>query len=322
MLLAGCSAKEAEKQEKVKDEAASLTASDVSETTTEESSKTTVKTTTTETTTTAKKTATKTTTAKITTTKTAAATQAATTKAASTAAPQTTSPPAPVKHYTAEGLDGPEEISEPEWNALTKLNEKYGQTFKVLYRNLCWESWPKTILNDDGTTTTIPVDRDPNEPLNVVYVLEDSDGVIFGARIKENTDIITHDDYIYERYKEQLHNEAAGSLQKLVPGGKVLFNGGDNGELPFECPADMTYEEFRQAFADNDRYVFCNLFVAEGMEVSDDMRAYSPRRGDGHRGEYGYLMQVHVNQVSQEDYDRLDDIITEYPKNIKSKLIN
>ena len=312
LLLTGCASKEANVQENAKDEATALTATVTEQQTSAE-------------TTSAPKTTTKKTTAKVTTTKTTTVqttTAAPTTEAQTTAAPQNTTSPAPVKHYTLYGYNGPEEIPEAEWNALTKVNEKYGTTFKVNARTLCWEFWPRTILNDDGTTTTIPVDRDPNEPLVVVYGLEGSDGVGFEVYLKENTEVITDDTYFYEHYKEQLHNEAADSLRKLVPGGKVYFGGSDNGRLPFESPAQMTYEEFRQALADNKGYVFCWLLVAEGMDVSDDMRAYSPRRGNGHPGEYGYYLRVHVDQVSQEDYDRLDDIMTEYPKGVNSKLIN
>ncbi|MBO4523282.1 MAG: membrane lipoprotein lipid attachment site-containing protein [Ruminococcus sp.] len=315
IVLTGCSAKEAKVREEKAQEvtAAETTVATEAETSAE--------------TTTASKTTAQKTTAKVTTTKTTTlqtTTAASTTEAQTTAAAsQTTSPPAPVKHYTVDGPGGPEEIPEAEWNGLEKLKGKYGKDFEVIARNLCWEFWPKTILNDDGTTTTIPVNRDPNEPLNVVYVLKGSDGINFDACLKENTEIINYDNYLYTHYWEQLKNEAAGSLQKLVPGGKVSIEArAGYGGLPFDSPAEMTYEEFRQALADNKGTLFCWLFVAEGMDVSDDMMAYSPRRGDGSPGEYGYILQVHVEQVSQEDYDRLDDIMTEYPKGVKSKLVN
>ncbi|MBO4493103.1 MAG: hypothetical protein J5724_01830 [Ruminococcus sp.] len=312
VLLTGCSAKESKVQDNAKDETTTVTTEVTSTVTSAE-------------TTTAKETTTKKTTAKVTTTKATTVqttTAASTTEAQTTATPQNTTSPAPVKHYTLEGYDGPEEIPEAEWNALTKVNEKYGTTFEVIARTLCWESMPSSILNDDGTTSTIPVDRDYNKPLVVAYSLKGSDGVAFEVYLKENTDVIIDDTYLYYHYVEQLHNEAAGSLRKLVPGGKVYFFGMDNGRLPFESPAQMTYEEFRQALADNKGSVFGDVFVAEGMDVSDDMRAYSPRRGQGQPGEYGYILKFHVNQVSQEDYDSLDDIMAEYPVGIKSKLIN
>lgn len=313
-ILTGCSsAKPTEQEKNVTELAAVVTTTD---------SATTVETTTAVKTTTTAKTTTKSTSAKTTTAKKTSETSASA-KNDNTATPQENVAPAPApaeKHYTTFG----DEINEAEWSAIGKVKAKYGIDCEVVARNLCWESWPKVILNDDGTRSTIPVEpRDPNEPLNVVYVLKGSDGIYFDARIKEKTDIITHDNYLYTHYWEQLKNEAAGSLQKLVPGGKVYLEAGASfGELPFECPAEMTYEEFRQALADNKGYLFGWLFAAEGMDVSDDMRAYSPRRGNGHPGEYGYLMQIHVEQVSQEDYDRLDDIMTEYPKGINAKTVN
>ena len=308
VMLAGCSAKEAEVQENTKDETTVVTTEITSAVTSSETAS-------------AQKTAAKKTTAKTTTVQTTAEASASESKATASA-PQNTASSASEKHYTLVGYGGPEEIPEAEWKALTKVNEKYGKTFEVVNRILDWEHYPKTILNDDGTTTVIPYERDPNEPLDVFYVLKDSDGVCFEAHIKENTDIITHDTYLFHQYKERIYKEAAGSLQKLVPGGKVYFNGSDNGELPFESPAEMTYEEFRQALAENKGYVFGWVYVAEGMDVSDDMRAYSPRRGDGHPGEYGYLIKVHVAQVSQEDYDRLDDMTTEYPGQMEMKTLN
>ena len=315
MMLTGCGAAEKTEQETDTAATAAVTTTAAEEQTTSSATTTAKKTTT--------KTTAKTTAAKTTTTAAATTAKAQTTQSQTNAAPSNTPSSAPVKHYTVDGPGGAEEIPEAEWNGLEKLKAKYGKDFEVFARSLCWESWPKIILNDDGTQTTIPVKRDPNEPLNVVYTLKGSDGIYFEARIKENTDNITNDTYLYTHYWDQLKNEAAGSLQKLVPGGKVFIEARAGcGELPFESPADMTYEEFRQALADNKGYVFCWLFVAEGMDVSDDMRAYSPRRGDGHPGEYGYVLQVHVEQVSQEDYDRLDDIMTEYPREVKSQLIN
>ena len=317
-MLTGCSSAKPAAQEKNATElAAVITTTDAAAA----AETTTVKATTSVKTTTTAKTTAKSTSAKTTTAKTTFGTSASV-KTDDTAKPRENAAPSPApaeKHYTSFG----DEISEAEWNAIGKVKAKYGIDCEVVARNLCWESWPKVILNDDGTRTTIPVEpRDPNEPLNVVYVLKDSDGVVFDARIKENTDIITHDTYIYEQYKEQLRNEAAGSLQKLVPGGKILFNGGDYGELPFESPSVMTYDEFRQAFADNGGSVFGWVYVTEGMEVSDELKAYSPRRGDGHSGEFGYVLKFHVLQVSQEDYDRLEDVCSDQPGPRDTKILN
>ena len=259
MMLTGCGA--AEKTELETDTAvtAAVTTTAAEEQMTSSATTTAKKATT--------KTTAKTTAAKTTTTAAATTAKAQTTQSQTNAAPSNTPSSAPVKHYTVDGPGGAEEIPEAEWNGLEKLKGKYGKDFEVIARNLCWEFWPKVILNDDGTRTTIPVNRDPNEPLNVVYVLKGGDGIYFEASIKENTDNITHDNYLYTHYWDQLRDEAAGSLQKLVPGGKVFIEARAGcGELPFESPADMTYEEFRQALADNKGYVFCWLFVAEGMD--------------------------------------------------------
>lgn len=320
LLLTGCGSTKNEKKASNETETTSVTNAVTTETTT---AKTTAKTTTTTVSAAAKKTTAKTTAAKTTSATTAA--PASTTSAVNNSeandntAGNTPAPQPAEKHYTLYG----EEISEAEWNAIGKVKSKYGIDCEVLARNLCWEKWPKVILNDDGTRRTIPVEkRDPNEPLDVVYVLKDSDGVVFEARIKDNTDIITHDTYVYDHYREQLHNEAAGSIKKLVPGGKILFNGGDYGELPFESPSEMTYDEFRQAFADNGGSVFGWVYVTEGMEVSDELKAYSPRRGDGHSGEFGYVLKFHVLQVSQEDYDRLEDVSSDQPGPRDTKILN
>lgn len=219
--------------------------------------------------------------------------------------PEETDVPA-VTTLSAEADPSVADMTAEEWKAIDKLKEKYGSDLTVTNRYLCWEFW--------GTEAP--------EVLDVLYTVKDGNGLVFQAYGKENTDTITSDSYVYSHYTEQFRNEAAESFKKLVPEGKVWIVDVRKTCLPFGKPADMTYEEFRQAFADNGGNVLAYIYVTEDMEVSEEMKEYSSKRGDGKKGELGYIYMALVNSVSQEDYDRLDDIITGPPGSMDQKTIN
>lgn len=316
VMLTGCSSAKSKAQETQKAEAAAVTtAADTgaaAETTT--ASKTTA----------AKTTASKTTTTKTTTTKatasTSASTQAPTTKAAETQAHQNEpATAAPVKHYTLEGIQGPEEIPEAEWKALCKVKDKYGVDFEAISRYLCWESWPETIIEEDGTEFSTR--RDPSEPINVYYVLRCGDGTVFGVYINEKTDVVVYDNFLGEKYKEQFINEAGEMFRRLVPGCKVQLNMHEGVSLPFECPADATYEEFRQAFAESGGSVTASLYVTDDIENTEELEKYSHRLHRRKRGDLGYYCRIHVNKISQENYDDLDDVFIDYPTFLENQKV-
>ena len=303
LLLTGCGSTKNEKKASNETETTSVTNAVTTEATT---AKTTAKTTTTTVSAAAKKTTAKTTAAKTTSVTTAA--PASTTSAVNNSeandntAGNTPAPQPAEKHYTPYG----EEIPEAEWNGICTVREKYGLNFKVTARFLCWESWPERIIEEDGTEFV--THRDTSEPLKVYYEFECDDGTKFGAYINENTDVVVEDNFLCEKYKEQLTNEASELFRKLVPDCKAgIYIKHDS--VPFECSADMTYEEFRQAFADNGGTVIGNLYVTDDIEVTEDLTKYSYRQHRRKRGEFGYYCRLTVDKLSQEDYDSLEGII-------------
>jgi len=310
-MLTGCgNIKDEKAQDKTEPEATAVTT--VADTVTTSAKTTTAVKTTAAKTTAAKTTAAKTTAAKSTTTKAVTTAAKPSETQAPTAEPVTAAP----KHYTSFG----DEISEAEWNGLMKVKEKYGVDFEVMAANLCWESWPETIIEEDGTEFTSK--RDSSEPLRVCCVLKCSDGTEFQAYVNEKTDVVAADTFLSEKYKKQFMDEAGELFRRLVPGCKTQLHLYDGVSLPFEYPADMTYEEFRQAFADEGGSMAALLYVTDDVENIEELEKYSLRLHRRKRGDLGYYCRIRVEKISQEDYDALDDVFIDYPTFLKdSKLL-
>lgn len=230
------------------------------------------------------------------------------TTAATDAATADTTEKQPPMTETTEPTAAPDsESTDAERAALNKLNEKYGREFKVVSRNLCWESW-------GGEQKT-----DPSEPLSVYYHMRDSEGSEFGAYIKENTDIITYDSYLYVIHKKQFEQEIGEVMNRLLPGGKVNIENVKKIELPFECSADMSYEEFRKTFIDNGGSLWLNIFVTDGIEVPEDIRKF---RTEGYLEELGCPCRIIIYNSPQGYYDSLENVFTEHMINIDGTIIN
>ena len=300
LFLTGCGSVRNEKQASDEAETTSVTSAVTTGTTAAETSSTAV-------TTAAKRTNSKTATAQTTTAaasagKTSAGNKSGENSGQSDKAPEAQTEAAVQKHYTSYG----EEIPEAEWNGICKVGEKYGIDFEVISRFLCWESWPEKVYDEDGTEHIIG--RYPSDPMSVYYGLRCSDGTEFDIYVNENTDVVTTDSYLFVKYRERFNEEAGELYRKLVPGCKVNLRNVVGTALPFECSADMTYEEFLQAFIDNDGYVRAKLYITDGMEIPDGLDMYRSRDKRRKRGELGYYCSLTVGRVSQEVFDRFEDV--------------
>ena len=149
--------------------------------------------------------------------------------------------------------------------------------------------------------------------------MRDSEGSEFGAYIKENTDIITYDSYLYVIHKKQFEQEIGEVMNRLLPGGKVNIENVKKIELPFECSADMSYEEFRKTFIDNGGSLWLNIFVTDGIEVPEDIRKY---RTEGYLEELGCPCRIIIYNSPQGYYDSLENVFTEHMINIDGTIIN
>ena len=226
------------------------------------------------------------------------ATEVATTASAemtSSATVQTTTAATTTTEATAEVTTEPMtfppfEMPEEEQAAIQKLCDKYGKDFTVLDRYVEWEFWGE-----------IP-DVKP-----VSFYIDDGEGHYFYAFGKENTDEITSDSYLFVKYGDRLLEESAEFLRSLTPVGKCWVVSFYKYWLPFETPADATYEEFLAAFSGEDSHVQVNLLLPEGEEPPEEFR---PDQFDTTKvfDDLGYHIRVAVFHIPQEDYDRLDEV--------------
>ena len=244
MLLAGCSAKETEKQDAPKDEATTMTVTEASEPTTEEDSKTTV---------------------------------------SATTAAQTT---------TTEAATYNVDIPEAEQNALNKLNEKYGKDFTCIAREVEWEFIDKPIPEKKPTT----------------YTLEDDDGRRFYAYGTEDSDEISGDNYAFPLFEDELFDHARDYIRSYTQAGKLWISGAGRDTMPFEAPAELTYEEFFSYFCKQEGKVFANILLPEGTELPEELSSFEALNYF-YLDDFGYRIVIHVNYLPQSDYDKLDDVV-------------
>lgn len=212
-----------------------------------------------------------------TTTETAPDTE--TTETAATTYPRVSAPP----------FDPEKDIPAEEKKALDKLEAKYGREFTPTDRNVHWEYWNEPIP----------------DILRVFFTLEDEEGREFCARGLENTDVIEEDGYNSVLHSTELENEAAEYLRGLMPEAKLWFQE-CNYLLPFDIPADIGFEEFRQVFADNDGYLNVYLLLTDDMEAPEVLKDLMGGKSIIVPEELGYRLYIDYYRISQEDYDKLD----------------
>ncbi|MBO4876938.1 MAG: hypothetical protein J5501_02900 [Ruminococcus sp.] len=214
-----------------------------------------------------------------TTTDTAPVTE--TTEAAATTYPRATAPP----------FDPEEDIPPEEKKALDKLEAKYGREFTPTDRNVHWEYWNEPIP----------------DILRVFFTLKDEEGREFCARGLENMDVIEADGYTYVLHGTELEDEAAEYLRGLVPEAKLWFRD-CNELLPFDIPADIGFEDYRQVFADNEGYLSLDILFTDDMEVPEELKELQGRKNSILPEALGYRLYIDLYRISQEDYDRIDDV--------------
>lgn len=219
-----------------------------------------------------------------------AATTTATTAAQTTTTQTTTVQTTTVQTTTEPMTFPPFEMPEEEQKAVQKLCDKYGKDFTVVDRSVQWEFWGE-----------VP------EVKPVSFYIDDGEGHFFYAFGKENTDEITADCYLFVKYGDRLLEESAEFVRGLTSQGKCWAVSYYKYWLPFETPADATYEEFTEAFSREDSRVQVNLLLPEGEEPPEELR---PEQYDSSKvfDDLGYHISVAVRHIPQEDYDRLEDV--------------
>lgn len=188
-------------------------------------------------------------------------------------------------------FDPEKDIPPEERKALDKLEARYGRQFTPTERYVQWE-----YINE-------PVP----DILRVFYTLEDEEGRQFSARVLENTDVTEADGYTCVLHGTGLEDEAAEYLRGLMPEAKIWFQE-CNKLLPSDIPADIGFEEFRQVFRDNDGSLSLDIMLTDDMEIPEVLKELQGSKNNILPEELGYRLYIDYYQISQEDYDKLDDV--------------
>ena len=228
-------------------------------------------------------TATETTTSAVTTTTTETTTSAVTTAEAVTETEMTT------EEYESEiYTDDIEKVPSEEQAALEKLNAKYGKEFKFICRDVQWEFWDTPIPEKRPTT----------------YTLEDDEGRRFCAYGTEDSDEISGDEYVFPLFEDELIENTKNYIRSYTQAGKLWLPTINRRTMPFEAPAEPTYEEFFSYFCNQEGKISAFVFLPEGTELSvfDNMNYL-------YLDDFGCQVVLYVYYLPQKDYDRLDDVV-------------
>ncbi len=175
--------------------------------------------------------------------------------------------------------------------ALEKLNAKYGKDFRFICRDVQWEFFGG-----------IP------EKKPTTYTLEDDEGRRFCATGTEESDEISGDNYAFLLHKDELLDHAKDHIRSYTQAGKLWMLSAYKDWLPFETPAEMTYEEFFSCFCEQKGQVTANILLPEGTELPEELSSFDWLNSiyiDG----FGCRINLGVYYLPQSDYDSLEDVI-------------
>ena len=185
-----------------------------------------------------------------------------------------------------------EKVPTEEQAALDKLRAKYGKDFIFVYREVQWEFIDKPIPEKRPTT----------------YALEDDDGRRFYAYGTEDSDEISGDNYAFPLFEDELLDHAKDYIRSYTQAGKLWLPTPTMKTMPFEAPAELTYEEFFSYFCKQEGKVHANIFLPEGTELPTELSVFDNMNYlylDG----FGCKIVIYVYYLPQRDYDRLEDVM-------------
>lgn len=219
-------------------------------------------------------------------------TAAATTASAAAVTEAAAEPAAPIDEYEDELYTSHiEKVPPEEQAALDKLNAKYGKNFTFICREVQWEFIGVPIPEKKPTT----------------YTLEDDEGRRFLAFGTEDSDEIISDNYTFPLYKDDLFDHTRDYIRSYTQAGKLWILTPYKTWLPFEAPAEMTYEEFFSYFCQQEGKIFADILLPEGTELPEELTSFDGLNSiylDG----FGCPVNLGVYYLPQSDYDSLEDV--------------
>lgn len=216
-----------------------------------------------------------------------------TTTSAVTTAEAVTETEMTTEEYESEiYTDDIEKVPSEEQAALEKLNAKYGKEFKFICRDVQWEFWDTPIPEKRPTT----------------YTLEDDEGRRFCAYGTEDSDEIKGDEYVFPLFENELLENVKDYIRSYTQAGKLWLPTINRRTMPFEAPAEPTYEEFFSYFCNQEGKISAFVFLPEGTELPTELSVFD-NMNYLYLDDFGCQVVLNVYYLPQKDYDRLDDVV-------------
>lgn len=216
-----------------------------------------------------------------------------TTTSAVTTAEAVTETEMTTEEYESEiYTDDIEKVPSEEQAALEKLNAKYGKEFKFICRDVQWEFWDTPIPEKRPTT----------------YTLEDDEGRRFCAYGTEDSDEISGDEYVFPLFEDELIENTKNYIRNYTQAGKLWIPTINRRTMPFEAPAEPTYEEFFSYFCNQEGKISAFVFLPEGTELPTELSVFD-NMNYLYLDDFGCQVVLNVYYLPQKDYDRLDDVV-------------
>ena len=184
-----------------------------------------------------------------------------------------------------------EKVPSEEQAALEKLNAKYGKEFKFICRDVQWEFYGG-----------IP------EKKPTTYTLEDDEGRRFCAYGTEDSDEISGDEYVFPLFEDELLENTKNYIRSYTQAGKLWLPTINRRTMPFEAPAEPTYEEFFSYFCNQEGKISAFVFLPEGTELPTELSVFD-NMNYLYLDDFGCQVVLYVYYLPQKDYDRLDDVV-------------
>lgn len=216
-----------------------------------------------------------------------------TTTSAVTTAEAVTETEMTTEEYESEiYTDDIEKVPSEEQAALEKLNAKYGKEFKFICRDVQWEFWDTPIPEKRPTT----------------YTLEDDEGRRFCAYGTEDSDEISGDEYVFPLFEDELIENTKNYIRSYTQAGKLWLPTINRRTMPFEAPAEPTYEEFFSYLCNQEGKISAFVFLPEGTELPTELSVFD-NMNYLYLDDFGCQVVLYVYYLPQKDYDRLDDVV-------------
>ena len=182
-----------------------------------------------------------------------------------------------------------ENVPSEEQTALDKLRAKYGKDFTFICREVQWEFF-----------------GEKPEKKPTTYILEDNEGRRFWAYGTEDSDEISGDNYAFPLFKDELLDHAKDYIRSYTKAGKLWMWYATEKMMPFEAPAELTYEDFFSYFCKQEGKVFANIILPDGSELPEELTSFDTQNII-YLDDFGCQIVHYVYYMPQRDYDKLED---------------